>query len=322
MSHARLDSTRLIRLRSHAKPLRRGLGEVQFGLNAEHGVVVTGLSEAEVGWLLSLNLQRTGADREVQFLNGGAAARAWGVSAPRVADLVDLLRHHDLLAPASEALATPSSARQASGNLPDREGRAPWHISILGSGRTTESIRAGVAAVHCVEVCDALLPGQHPDAVLLIVNDTVGPSDAAAWARSQIRHAPVVVDQHRVVLGPVVSPGRGPCLICLDLRRTDRDPAWPLVAAQLDSAPSEWAAPVNADPAMTAVAAGLCAALAAAMARGIRVPPGLTWEADSPLPAVTTRHWLQHPLCPVHRPEALTTSGRGGASSVEPHAAC
>jgi hypothetical protein len=34
------------------------------------------------------------------------------------------------------------------------------------------------------------------------------------------------------VVGPMVVPGRSPCLQCLDLHRVDRDPGWPVVAAQ------------------------------------------------------------------------------------------
>ena len=35
------------------------------------------------------------------------------------------------------------------------------------------------------------------------------------------------------VVGPLVIPGRSACLRCLDLTRRDRDPAWPLILAQL-----------------------------------------------------------------------------------------
>lgn len=37
------------------------------------------------------------------------------------------------------------------------------------------------------------------------------------------------------VVGPLVLPGRSACLTCLDLTRTDLDPQWPSVAAQLAS---------------------------------------------------------------------------------------
>ena len=35
------------------------------------------------------------------------------------------------------------------------------------------------------------------------------------------------------VVGPLVLPGRTACLSCLELARSDRDPAWPLILAQL-----------------------------------------------------------------------------------------
>jgi hypothetical protein len=35
------------------------------------------------------------------------------------------------------------------------------------------------------------------------------------------------------VIGPFVLPGRTPCLRCVELTRGDRDPAWPVLAAQL-----------------------------------------------------------------------------------------
>ncbi|CAN5530370.1 hypothetical protein BH23ACT6_BH23ACT6_10450 [soil metagenome] len=297
-----------VRLRHHARPLRRGPGQVQFGLNAEHGVVLEGLTEAEVMWLLSLPTG-TGAGRGSTDLVAGniAAGHRWGLAATRVSWLLDLLHTHDLLA---------APAEHSGSNREPEPNSAQHQVSVLGGGSTTESIRAGIAAVGPVRVWDYLEPGTRPDVVLLVVNEAVGPSDAKAWARSGIRHTPVVVHQHRVVLGPVVAPGEGPCLVCLDLRRTDRDAAWPLVAAQFDAVPSEWAAPVNAEPALTAAATGLCALLVRALVQGARVPPGVTWEVSSPLPQVTTRHWLPHPWCTAH------THTHSEPSAARPHAAC
>jgi bacteriocin biosynthesis cyclodehydratase domain-containing protein len=37
-------------------------------------------------------------------------------------------------------------------------------------------------------------------------------------------------------IGPLVVPGRTPCLRCVALARGDRDPQWPSVAAQLSGA--------------------------------------------------------------------------------------
>jgi bacteriocin biosynthesis cyclodehydratase domain-containing protein len=44
-----------------------------------------------------------------------------------------------------------------------------------------------------------------------------------------------------VRIGPLVEPGAGPCLTCLELERVDDDPAWPAIACQLlhRAAPTE-----------------------------------------------------------------------------------
>ncbi|MCD9199044.1 hypothetical protein [Aeromicrobium wangtongii] len=52
-----------------------------------------------------------------------------------------------------------------------------------------------------------------------------------------IDHLPVVVDEDRVRLGPLVRPGRTPCVGCHDRYRTDWDPAWPVLLHQLGRRP-------------------------------------------------------------------------------------
>jgi bacteriocin biosynthesis cyclodehydratase domain-containing protein len=46
-------------------------------------------------------------------------------------------------------------------------------------------------------------------------------------------HLPVVIRETTAVIGPFVLPGQTPCLRCVELTRGDRDPAWPVLAAQL-----------------------------------------------------------------------------------------
>jgi hypothetical protein len=53
--------------------------------------------------------------------------------------------------------------------------------------------------------------------------------------RSDVPHIKVVVREAMAIVGPLVLPGMTACLRCLELARTDRDPAWPLIAAQLAS---------------------------------------------------------------------------------------
>jgi bacteriocin biosynthesis cyclodehydratase domain-containing protein len=69
----------------------------------------------------------------------------------------------------------------------------------------------------------------------LLVLAPAGASLAPEWLRRVRRrpHAMVMVKETTAQIGPLVVPGRTPCLRCLELARADRDPAWPVLAAQL-----------------------------------------------------------------------------------------
>jgi hypothetical protein len=48
-----------------------------------------------------------------------------------------------------------------------------------------------------------------------------------------VDHLPVMIDEDRVRIGPLVSPGRTPCVSCHDLHRADWDHAWTALLPQL-----------------------------------------------------------------------------------------
>ncbi len=84
---------------------------------------------------------------------------------------------------------------------------------------------------------------ESPDPDLLLVVSCGEPA-RAVFDQAQlhrISHLPVVIDEERVRIGPVVIPGLTPCLTCLDLNRTDWDRAWPALLAQLGRSP--WTIP-------------------------------------------------------------------------------
>jgi hypothetical protein len=51
-------------------------------------------------------------------------------------------------------------------------------------------------------------------------------------------HLPVISDECGVTVGPLVVPGEGPCMICMGIKRAERDPDWPMVALQCNGARS------------------------------------------------------------------------------------
>jgi hypothetical protein len=95
---------------------------------------------------------------------------------------------------------------------------------------------------------------------LVILADSHRRDLPATLSRDQVPHLVASASEAIGVVGPLVLPGRSACLRCLDLTRAERDPAWPLILAQL-------AGHTNADPAACdAVLAAMVAAQATAQA--------------------------------------------------------
>jgi len=49
----------------------------------------------------------------------------------------------------------------------------------------------------------------------------------------RLAHLPVLLDEDRIRIGPLVRPGQTPCVSCHDRHRTDWDPAWAALLPQL-----------------------------------------------------------------------------------------
>ncbi|WP_117213190.1 hypothetical protein, partial [Allorhizocola rhizosphaerae] len=93
------------------------------------------------------------------------------------------------------------------------------------------------------------------------------------------------------IVGPLIPSDRGPCLRCLDLHRTDRDPAWPQLVAQLETDPGPCAA------ATLMTAAGFAAAeVLTFIDGGDPTTIGTTVEIDGVAPW-RRRTWTPHPAC-------------------------
>ncbi len=77
-----------------------------------------------------------------------------------------------------------------------------------------------------------------PALVVISAHWVIPPARHLPWLRADVPHLAVVDDESGWRIGPLVEPGRGPCLRCLELARRDRDPAWPVIAAQLAGRPA------------------------------------------------------------------------------------
>jgi bacteriocin biosynthesis cyclodehydratase domain-containing protein len=145
-------------------------------------------------------------------------------------------------------------------------------------------------------------PGGWPDAVVLVDHGAANAARADPFLSADVPHLSVVVREDDVVVGPLVRPGRGPCLRCLDRHRADRDPAWPSVLAQvLAPAPGT---PEPEETGSVTVAAGLAALQVLNQLDGVHTPPsaGATLEVELPGGLTARRVWPAHPGCGCHWP--------------------
>lgn len=268
----------LVRLHDSARPVRRGPGQVQFGLSPGHGIVLDGLSDAEVDLLLVLGA--TGGTARLESL-----ASRFGVSEDRVNDLLTALRDGGLLV-------DPARSR------PDRSGRT---VCVPGEGNVVEQLRSaltreGVGTVHP-------RPGGTSggtDLAVLVAQSVVPEEHGRSWQQAGTAHLPVALHDGGLTLGPLVRPGHTPCLRCLDLHRSDRDRAWPTIVTQLPSAPADRGPTVHRPGPFAATAAALVSLLVLTLLDALPIPPprtGQSWQVDLPWPEVSTRVWAMHPRC-------------------------
>ncbi len=121
-----------------------------------------------------------------------------------------------------------------------------------------------------------------------LVSDLVG---------ARISHLSVRMRDGIGMVGPLVLPGRTSCLRCADLHRSDHDPEWPLLAAQLLGRVGHGSA--AAVRATTGIALGQIEHLLGTHPVA-RVPPralDATIECDPHRAELRRRVWSPHPRC-------------------------
>lgn len=117
-----------------------------------------------------------------------------------------------------------------------------------------------------------------------------------------VPHLPVRVRDGTGLVGPLVIPGVTSCLSCADLHRSDRDAAWPAIAAQLRETVGV------ADRATLLATAALALSQVHRVIAAVRgqeavpdpaPPPALnaTLEFDLNAGSIVARPWTKHPMC-------------------------
>lgn len=175
-----------------------------------------------------------------------------------------------------------------------------WHphrppsIAVHGGGTLAAGLQR---ALHRAGL--APLPPEQPNRLdeadlVVIACHTCEPE---RWLTSQLTAAGrasliVRAEPDRGVVGPWVDPGRTPCLRCLDLLRSELDPRWPRLLAQLCG--TRW----TPDPAMVDWLVGEAVADIARWHSGRPSDlAGRTLELWLPGYQRYSSSWAQHPAC-------------------------
>ena len=162
--------------------------------------------------------------------------------------------------------------------------------------------RAAAAASAVRRLAPAAVTGPTPRRVvpdLVVLADAAVPDPVRVGRllTAGTAHLLVHLRDGTGIVGPLVLPGRTACLRCLELHRSDRDPAWPAVAAQLVGRVG------RAPPACVAATAALATAQVVAAldgtAAGTEVPAVLdaTLEFEPSGPRLIRRVWAPHVRC-------------------------
>ena len=187
-------------------------------------VVLTDPGELENGLLAAL---RHGASLStLQTIGGGLGGSPGAVT-----------RLLETLAPAFEA---EGGRADAAASDPHRDQRL---VALDADDPTFERLAANLVALGyaVTSARDAFTDGVPAPAVALVVIAApwvIAPARHLPWLRHDVPHLAMVFDDAGARVGPLVEPGVGPCLRCLDLGRRDEDAAWPVIAAQLASRPA------------------------------------------------------------------------------------
>ena len=138
--------------------------------------------------------------------------------------------------------------------------------------------------------------GRVPDVVVVVFDEVADSLRTVRLMVEGVAHLVVTVREGDMVVGPFVLPGQTPCITCLDVRRTELDPAWPRVRDQLKDAAAQL--PPAQESSTAATSGALAAAQVLAHLDGRRpVTAGACIEVSAPDAVPRLREWSMHPEC-------------------------
>jgi len=279
---------------------------VQIGIDPRRAVAISGTSgAADVIRLLD-------GSRDTDQLIAEAAQR--GVPAAVTERIIGLLAaagvivdfpseilrimQPELRQQLTPVLATASlSAQDGDGGASLLARRSSCTVEVSGRGSVAALIadlltRSGMAAAW---PSDGLRRASPADLLVLVGRPSL--DETTELLRKRQSYLAVYAGEAIGVVGPLVRPGLTACLRCIDLARAQRDPAWPLILAQLAARSAD---PPACDAVLATSVAAQAAAQVLAFADRVQLPQATvnaTLELVLPSWQWRRRSWPPHPAC-------------------------
>lgn len=187
-------------------------------------------------------------------------------------------------------------------------------VSIVGSGQTVERVANSLALAGAQVTVATTVSDEECTLGITIGHYVLDPDTYGFWLRRDLPHLPVVFGDDCVTMGPLVDPGRTPCLYCLEHYRRDADASWSAIASQL------WGRRARSEtPLVSTEVAARVARMVLTRLDG-RHPPGRAMSARSfrlsvDSGEVTRRDWMPHPDCGCVAVPSGLSAGRPGTDS-------
>jgi bacteriocin biosynthesis cyclodehydratase domain-containing protein len=138
----------------------------------------------------------------------------------------------------------------------------------------------------------------EPRSVLVPGYGEIDREETDHWLHAGCAHLPVRALGARIVLGPLVVPGRTACLRCLECHRTAADPRYPLLLGRHLAAVRHDGVAAPRDSALAALALGWAVRDLVSLAEGGRPATwSTTIELGPDLDRIARTPWLRHPGC-------------------------
>lgn len=171
----------------------------------------------------------------------------------------------------------------------------PRIVTLAGRGPTLEQIADALASSGVQPRLvgnDVAAAAEGSDFAVVVAHFVIDPEFHGVWLRRDLPHLPVVFGDAGARIGPIVEPGVGPCLYCLERTRSDADPAWPAIASQL------WGRRSPIDRGLVSYeVAGRATRLVLARLDGGAADAATSVYSDAATGSSLSTTWTRHPQC-------------------------